>query len=60
MLNRCDFAYAGRNTINIGLTTLKNIAQGLIQNTANQFDRAAQKRMAQAIKVTPKVMKKAI
>ena len=35
-LKRYDFAYAIPGTINTVLRTLKSIAPGLIQNTANQ------------------------
>lgn len=64
-LNRYDFSYTGRGRINTGLTTLKRISPGLIQNTRNQADKVAQKRIAQAItqgekeveKVAPIVIK---
>ena len=45
-LNRYDFSYAGGETIKTGLTALKKSPPGLTQNTANQVDRVAQKRIA--------------
>lgn len=44
-LNRYDFSYVGVDTIKTGLTTLKKLPPGLTQNTANQVDRVAQKRI---------------
>ena len=42
-LNRYDFAYADRDTVNIGLIKLKRIAPGFIQNAKNQVDKVAKK-----------------
>ena len=44
-LKRYDFSYVRGDTMKTGLTTLKKLPPGLTQNTANQVDRVAQKRI---------------
>ena len=48
-LNRYDFAYAGRDSVNTHLNTLKSIAPGLIQYATNQIYKVVEKRIVQAM-----------
>ena len=48
-LSRYDFAYAGQDTVSTGLNTVIKIAPRIIQNTTNQVDKVAKKRIAQVI-----------
>ena len=63
-LNRYDFAYAGRDTVN----QLDKIAPGIIKNASGQIDEIAKKRIEQIIKqggaeverVAPKIIRGAL
>ena len=57
-LSRYDFAYAGRDTVSTGLNTVIKIAPRTIQNTTNQVDKVAKKRIAQAISQGGKEVKR--
>ena len=61
VLNRYDFAYAGRDTVN----QLKKIAPGIIKDASSQINDITQQRINQAItkgsreleRVLPKILK---
>ena len=48
-LNRYDFAYAGRDTINTGLNAFKRFVPSLIENARNEMYKVTEKKIAQAI-----------
>ena len=48
-LNRYDFAYAGRDTINTGLNAFKRFVPSLIENTRNEIYKVTEKKIAQTI-----------
>ena len=63
-LNRYDFAYAGRDTVN----QVRNIARELIRNASSEINNIAQQRINQVIsqggkeieRVLPKIVREAI
>ena len=67
-LTRHDFEYAGQDTINTGLNTLKRMVPGLIENAENKIGKVTEKRIAQVIsqggkeleRVSPIILKKVI
>ena len=48
-LNRYDFAYVERDTVNTAMTQLNAMAPELIKQTTNQVDQITQKRIQQII-----------
>ena len=67
-LNRYDFAYAGKDTINQAFKNLNNTAPGLINNLSNGLNKITKQRARQLIdqgeetlqKVGPKLIRDAI
>ena len=65
-LNRYDFTYAGRDTINTGLATFGRMTPALINKALNQIDRIIEQRIQQLVQqdgkeieqITPKIKKK--
>ena len=49
-LNRYDFAYAGRDTINQALKILNSSAPALVQNLSGELNKILEERIAQLIK----------
>ena len=64
LINRNDFAYAGRETVNTGIITFKRIAHSPFKTIANQTYKVAGKRIQEAItqkrkgvaRVAPKII----
>ena len=48
-LNRFDFAFAQRNTLNTGHTIYNKTALDLIENASNEMDKVAERGIQQAI-----------
>ena len=67
-LNRYDFAYAGRDTVNTAMKGLESLAPKRIKQTSAEVDRLAQRRIQQKIdqrgykveKIGPKMIRGAI
>ena len=58
-LNRYDFAYAGRDTVNQAVKGLVALAPKIITQATGQFDQIAQGGQ-QVEKIAPKIIKSAI
>ena len=64
-LNKSDFAYAGRHTVNIGLNTFNRLALRLMRIASNKINRVAERRIRQTVqqgkkeveRVAPKVIR---
>ena len=57
-LNRYDFAYAGRDTVNQALKNLNNTAPKLISQTSKEVDKIAEARISQVVKDDGKQIQK--